>query len=137
NVNAATVQWTPRMYSHRRSTTDYSKNWTQFAKRTVAQSTNLTVFIHTKGDGVEWHLYGVDDCALTHEEVPVRFQNSVVLSNGVFQASVTGKIGFSNVIERSVTLTNWFPLTNMFNSNGVVTFRDIATNGARCYRASQ
>src|SRR2546423_1193391 len=44
NWNAATVQWTPRMYSHRRSTTDYSKNWTQLAKRVVAQGTNLTVF---------------------------------------------------------------------------------------------
>jgi hypothetical protein len=60
-----------------------------------------------------------------------------VLSNGIFQASVTGKIGFSNVIERSVTLTNWIPLTNMFNSNGVVTFRDTGTNAARFYRARQ
>jgi hypothetical protein len=136
NVNAGTVQWTPRMYSHRRSTTDYWKNWTQFAKRAVAQGTNLTVFIHMKGDGVQWHLYGVDDCALTHEEVPVRFNNAGV-SNGVFQANVTGKIGFSNRVERSITLTNWFPLTNIFNSNGVVTFRDPTTNAARFYRASQ
>ncbi|HWN97320.1 MAG TPA: hypothetical protein VNT99_19970 [Methylomirabilota bacterium] len=137
NANAGTVQWTPRMYSHRRSTTDYSKNWTQFAKRAIAQSSNLTVFIHMKGDGVQWHLYGVDDCALTHEEVPVQFQNSSIESNGVFQASVTGKIGFSNIIERSVTLTNWSPLTNIMNSNGVVMFRDTATNTVRFYRAKQ
>jgi hypothetical protein len=137
NVNAGTVQWTPRMYSHRRSTIDYWKNWTQFAKRVVAQSTNLTVFIHMKGEGVQWHLYGVDDCALTHEEVPVRFQNQSIISNGIFQASLTGKIGFSNRIERSVTLTNWLPFTNIFNSNGVVTFRDAATNTVRFYRANQ
>jgi hypothetical protein len=137
NVNSTAVQWTPRMYSHRRSTTDYSKNWTQLAKRAVAQSTNVTVFIHMNGEGVQWHLYGVDDCTLTHEEVPVRFQNSSVSSNGVFQASVTGKIGFSNVIERGVTLTNWFPLANLFNSNGVVIFQDTATNSVRFYRARQ
>jgi hypothetical protein len=137
NANAATVQWTPRMYSHRRSTTDYSKNWTQFAKSVVARSTNLTVFIHMKGDGVEWHLFGVDDCALTHEETPVQFQNSAVLSNGVFRASVTGRIGWTNVIERSVTLTNWLPHTNIMNSNGVVTFLDRATNAVRFYRARQ
>lgn len=136
NINAGTVQWTPRMYSHRRSTVDYSKNWTQFAKRVVAQNTNLTVFIHMKGDGEEWHLYGVDDCALTHEDVPLRFQNAAV-SNGVFQASVTGKLGFSNVIESSVTLTNWIPLTNIFNSNGIITFRDPANNGRRFYRSNQ
>jgi hypothetical protein len=137
NASAGTVQWTPRMYSHRRSTIDYSKNWTQLAKRVVAQSTNLTVFIHMKGDGVEWHLFGVDDCALTHEEVPVQFRNFGVLSNGVFEASVTGKIGFSNWIEGSGTLTNWFPITNLFHSNGTVTFRDPATNAARFYRARQ
>ena len=136
NINAGTVEWTPRMYSHRRSTTDYSKNWTQFAKRAVAQGTNLTAFIHMKGEGVQWHLYGVDDCALTHEEVPVRF-NDAGATNGIFQASVTGKIGFSNRIERSLTLTNWSPLTNIFNSNGVVTFRDSATNALRFYRARQ
>jgi hypothetical protein len=137
NINSSAVQWTPRMYSHRRSTVDYSKNWTQFAKRAVAQSTNLTVFIHMKGDGVQWHLYGVDDCALTHEEVPVRFINPAVLGNGTFQAEVTGKIGFSNVIERSITLTNWSPFTNIFNSNGAVMLRDVATNAVRFYRSTQ
>lgn len=134
NVNAGTVQWTPRFYSHRRSTSDYSKNWTQVAKRTVAQSTNLTVFIHMKGDGVEWHLYGVDDCTLTHEEVPVRF-TSRSMNGNVFEASVAGKLGFSNIIEHSTTLTNWALLTNIFNSNGVVRFSDAATNGWRAYRA--
>jgi hypothetical protein len=136
NVNAATVQWTPRFYSHRRSTTDYAKNWTQVAKRVVAQGTNLTVFVHMKGEGVQWHLYGVDDCALTHEEVPVRFEKASVL-NGAFEANVTGKLGFSNVIERSITLTNWVSFTNIFNRNGVVSFRDSSTNTARFYRARQ
>lgn len=137
NVNASTVQWMPRMYSHRRSTVDYSKNWTQLAKRVAAQSTNLTVFIHMKGEGVEWHLFGVDDCALTYEDIPVRFRNSAVSSNGVFQATVTGRIGLTNVVERSVTLTNWLPHTNIMNSNGVVTFQDSATNAFRFYRARQ
>jgi hypothetical protein len=137
NMTASTVQWTPRLYSHRRSTTDFSRNWTQLAKRAVAQSTNLTVFIHMKGEGVQWHLYGVDDCALTHEEVPVRFGHQSLSSNGVFQASVTGKIGFSNVIERSATLTNWAFFTNVLNSNGVVIFQDAATNSAQFYRARQ
>jgi len=128
NVNAPTVQWTPRMYSHRR--------WNQLAKTAIAQSSNLTVFIHMKGEGVQWHLYGVDECALTHEEVPVRFRGAQI-TNGSFQASVTGKIGFTNFIERSTALTNWSPFTNVMNSNGVVTIRDAATNGARFYRARQ
>jgi len=99
NVNAGTVQWTPRMYSHRRSTTEYSKNWTQFAKRVVAQSTNLTVFIHMKGDGVQWHLYGVDDCALTHEEAA--FTLMVLLLNifaKAFPATVTRIFGRAQVL---------------------------------------
>jgi hypothetical protein len=128
NVNAATVQWTPRMYSHRR--------WNQLAKTAIAQSSNLTVFVHMKGEGVQWHLYGVDDCALTHEEVPVEITNAQTI-NGVLHASVSGKIGFTNFIERSTALTNWSPFTNVMNSNGMVTFRDSATNAARFYRARQ
>ena len=108
-----------------------------YTARVAAQGTNLTVFIHMKGEGVEWHLFGVDDCALTHEDIPVRFRNSAVLSNGVFQATVTGRIGLTNVVERSVTLTNWLLHTNIMNSNGVVTFQDSATNAARFYRARQ
>ncbi len=46
NINANTVQWTPRMYSHR--------HYTQLAKTTVAQSSNLTVFVSMKGTGGDW-----------------------------------------------------------------------------------
>jgi hypothetical protein len=137
NVNANTVQWTPRFYSHRRSTTDYSKNWTQVAKRAVAQSTNVTVFVHMKGDGEEWHLYGIDDCALTHEEVPARFSDASV-ANGVFQARFTSKIGRTNYIERSTTLTNnWQPVATIISSNGVNVFQDSTNAPFRFYRAHE
>ena len=98
NVSSSAIQWTPRFYSHRRSTKDYSKNWTQVAKRAIAQGTNITVFVHMKGDGEEWHLYGIDDCALTHEEVPATF-SEVRVTNGVFQARFTSKIGRTNYID--------------------------------------
>lgn len=57
--NAASVRWTPRMYAH--------LHWTNLAKSAVAQSAAITVFVSMKGDGVEWHLYGVDDAVLSTE----------------------------------------------------------------------
>lgn len=60
NPASAAVQWTPRFYSHLR--------YTPVAKTVVAQTNALTVFIHMQGSGGQWHLYGVDDCALSTEE---------------------------------------------------------------------
>lgn len=57
--NAGSVRWTPRMYSH--------LHWTNLAKSAVAESPAITVFVSMKGDGVEWHLYGVDDAVLSTE----------------------------------------------------------------------
>jgi hypothetical protein len=56
---APSVQWTPRMFSHLR--------WTNFATNAVAQGNAVTVFVSMKGDGGEWHLYGLDDTVLTTE----------------------------------------------------------------------
>lgn len=129
NVNASTVQWTPRIYSHR--------HWSNLARTAVAQSSNLTVFVTMKGLGGQWHLYGLDDCALTHEEVPVRFEPARIVANEMFQAVVTGRIGTTNIIERSFDLTNWQRAAVFVNSNGAALFQDTATNAQRFYRARQ
>jgi hypothetical protein len=57
DANAASVQWTPRTYSHLR--------YGNLAKSAVAQGTAVTVFVRMTGSGGEWHLYGVDDAVLT------------------------------------------------------------------------
>jgi hypothetical protein len=57
--SASSIQWTPRMYSH--------LHWTNFAKSAVAKGNACTVFISMKGDGVQWHLYGIDDVAFSTE----------------------------------------------------------------------
>ena len=51
----------------------------------LAKSTNLTVFISMKGTGVEWHLYGVDDCVLSREEIPTRFRETRVTGDGLLR----------------------------------------------------
>jgi hypothetical protein len=116
NAAAASVQWTPRMYSHRR--------YSNLAKAAVAQGTNLTVFISMKGDGVQWHLYGVDDAVLTHEDIPTRFESPTVLSNGVFQATLLGRAHRTNVIEASTNFAQWLPVTNLLNTAGTTPFQD-------------
>ena len=93
NAAAASVQWTPRMYSHR--------HYSNLAKTAVAKSTNLTVFISMKGTGVEWHLYGVDDCVLSREEIPTRFRETRVTGDGLLQTTITSKANRTNRIEAS------------------------------------
>lgn len=60
NPASAAVQWTPRFYSH--------LHYTPVAKSVVAQTNALTVFVHMQGQGGQWHLYGIDDCALSTED---------------------------------------------------------------------
>jgi hypothetical protein len=127
NVNAATVRWTPRMYSHR--------HYTQLANHAVAQNTNLTVFVRMQGEGVQWHLYSVDECALTHEEVPTRLLDPTVSSNGLFRATVASRANRSNIVEGSTTLTNWSAITGFHNSTGTGAFTNSAGGPRRFYRA--
>ncbi len=110
NPTNATVQWTPRLYSHRR--------YTQLAKIAVPQSTNLTVFINMKGDGGAWHNYAVDDCALTREGIPLRFDAPAVLPDGAVQLTLLGKANRTNLIEASAAFTNWVAVTSVWNATG-------------------
>jgi hypothetical protein len=131
NATNATVQWTPRLYSHRR--------FTQLARTAVAQSTNLTVFISMKGDGGEWHNYGVDDCALTREDIPLRFDAPAVLPDGALQLTLLGKANRSNVIEGAAALANWSTVTSVWNATGRIVTTNPPAAGAtqRFFRARQ
>jgi len=129
NAAASTVQWTPRMYSHR--------HYSNLARTAVAQNTNLTVFISMKGTGGEWHLYTVDDCILSQENVPTRLSQTSLTPNGSFQTVVTSKANRTNAIDASTNLSNWSSLTNVLNKTGTLPFSDpAATNySQRFYRA--
>jgi hypothetical protein len=119
NATNATVQWSPRLYSHRR--------YTQLARTAIAQSTNLTVFISMKGDGGEWHNYAVDDCALTTEEIPLRFGPPSLLPNGELRLALQGRANRTNVIESSAALQTWSAVATLWNATGtVVTTQPIA-----------
>jgi hypothetical protein len=125
----ASVQWTPRTYSHRR--------YTQLARSVVADASNLTVFISMKGDGGQWHLSGVDDCALTTEDIPTRFTAATLGPDGSFQATLASRANRTNVLEASTTLTNWNLVTNVLNAKGTVEFSDAGTTNTarRFFRA--
>lgn len=131
NPTNATVQWTPRMYSHR--------HYTQLARTAVAQNTNLTVFISMKGDGGEWHNYGVDDCTLTREDIPLRFEAPTLLPDRALQLTLLGRANRTNVIEASSTLTNWGAVTSVWNATGqkVITNPPPAGVSNRFFRARQ
>ena len=115
NPTSSTVQWTPRMYSHLR--------YTQLAKTVFAQSNAITVFARMNGQGGQWHLYGVDDCVLTHEEVPLRFGPSRALpDSNRFEMTLYGKANRTNQIEVSTNLVDWRPSGTVVNRGGVVQF---------------
>ena len=102
------MQWTPRTYSHLR--------FTQLAKTVFAQSNAITVFVRMQGKGGDWHLYGIDDCVLTHEDVPLRFgQSAALTSSNRFQMTLYAKAHSTNQIEFSTNLTSWRPLGLVVN----------------------
>lgn len=112
NPTASTVQWTPRMYSHLR--------YTQLAKTVFAQSNAISVFVRMQGKGGDWHLYGIDDCVLTHEEVPLRFGPSRGLSSNRFEMTLLGKMNRTNQLEVSTNLLDWRAANVLFNRTGAV-----------------
>lgn len=130
NPNAASVVWTPRMYSHRR--------YTQLATSAIAQGSALTVFVRMQGSGGQWHLYAVDDCALTHEEIPLRL-HAPHWSDGVFQSILVGKPHRTNLVERTTDFLTWTPVTNAVNLTGEIPFADQppGDGAAQFYRARQ
>jgi hypothetical protein len=118
---SSSVQWTPRFYSHLR--------YSNVAKTAKAQSGYLTLFLHMKGDGVEWHLYGVDDCLLTEaERGPVSLSAPQREGDGAFAFTLTSDPGSTNRIEASTNLLDWEALAAVLNTNGILRFLD---QGAR------
>jgi hypothetical protein len=131
NPASSSVQWTPRMYSHR--------HYTPLGKTVRAHSTNLTVFVSMKGDGVEWHLYGVDDCVLSDETIAPRLEPVAFPPEQSLRINLFGKANRTNLIERSTDLETWMPWTNLFNFGGMVSFEDASASQSqtRFYRARQ
>ncbi len=126
---AASVQWTPRMYSHLR--------YTQLAKTAFAQSNAITVFVRMNGQGGQWHLYGVDDCVLTHEEVPLHFGPSRVAPNNRFETTLYGKANHTNQIEFSTNFVNWSPLGIVVTRGGIapISIPSLTNHQKRFFRA--
>jgi hypothetical protein len=89
------------------------------------------------GRGGQWHLYGIDDCVLTHEEVPLEFGRVNPAPNNRFQVVLYGKARQTNTIEASTNFVSWRPVGVVVNSNGAVQFGvPLLTNfPARFFRA--
>ncbi len=126
NPLASTVQWTPRMYSH--------MHYSNLAKTALAASGFLTVFISMKGDGEEWHLYGVDDCVLTETAVAQPcWTNPRMPSDGLFSAQIVGDTGVTNTVEVSTNLLDWSFLKLVLQTNAVTSFIDSPPPGTTNY----
>jgi len=129
NPNASSVRWTPRLYSH--------LHYSNPALATVASNTTLTVFVHFKGEGVEWHLYGIDDCVLTETDPPPPLLIAPKLDpDGSFSCQVGSEAGEWVRIEGSSDLGSWVALTNVLNATGLTRFTDPGGAPRRFYRAS-
>ncbi len=124
------IQWTPRMYSH--------LHYSNIAKTATAQAGFITAFISMKGNGGTWELYGVDDCVLTETAVSQPFWSaSQTQPDGSFTAQIVGDVGVMNTIQVSTNLVDWTDLTQLPQTNAVVTFADPAASrvGNLYYRA--
>jgi hypothetical protein len=128
NPAAATVRWTPRMYSHRR--------YTNLGKTVKAQNTNLTVFVSMKGDGVEWHNYALDHCVLSGEEIPTKVEPPTMRTNGAVGLRWSSRANRTNLLEVSTNLASWATRAGLLNLTGVQSFEDDEAPGRpqRFYR---
>jgi hypothetical protein len=102
NPNSGNIIWTPRMYSHLK--------YTNLAISATAASSYVTVFVSMKGDGGQWHLYGVDDCVLT-AEVPCTPPS--ITSHPQSQTKIVGQS-----VTFSVTASGSPPLSYQWRKNG-------------------
>lgn len=126
--NASSVRWTPRLYSHLR----YSNP----ALSIRATNAYLTAFIQFKGNGVEWHLYGLDDCVLSESEPPPpRLFAPYIDTQGRFSCQVGSEAGGWVQVESSPDLSTWAPVTNVLNPTGVLRFHGSANEPCQFYRA--
>jgi hypothetical protein len=127
---AATVQWTPRFYSHRRMS--------NVAKSVMAASGYLTVFVRMEGQGGQWHLFGVDDCVLTETPAtPPEMAEVVVGAGGEVTVRVKTGEGLDTTVEFSTDLEAWQMLTNGISQAGQFEATDPgpSVEGRRFYRA--
>lgn len=105
---ASTIQWTPQTYSHLR--------YSPVAKTAIAESNFITVFVQMKGEGVEWHNYGVDDGVLTPlEPLPLQPARFTTLERGAAELTFQfeGSTGYLHDIQTSSDLQNWNTWTNI------------------------
>jgi hypothetical protein len=126
--DAPSVQWTPRIYSH--------LHWTNVATSAVATGSAMTVFVNMKGDGGQWHLYGLDDTALTTEGPEPLPQVTLVVADGAtntlrltFDAAVNATAA-ANVENYLVTSQGTGPLT-VLSAQVVDPFTVILTTAAQ------
>jgi hypothetical protein len=115
------------MYSHR--------HYTQLAKTTVARNTNMTVFVSMQGLGGDWHVYAVDACALTHENIVPRFSESSFSSNGLFVTTLKSKANRTNTLESSSNLATWSTNAFIYSRSGTEHYTNSPAAGARFFRA--
>lgn len=130
NPNAATVQWTPRAYSH--------LHYSNLARNATAQAAFLTVFIRFQGQGVEWHLFGLDDCVLTETETaPPRLLAPALPTANRFAFTLAGEPGLTNRIEAATNPAAgpWLPLTNVLNATGATPVSVAVDTSQRFFRA--
>lgn len=127
--NAANVRWTPRFYSHRR--------FAAAAVSAVAQGSQITVFVQMKGNGGEWHLFGVDECVLT-EEAPALPSIAIAkpLADLVLVRGET-EPGVPVALEFSDDRMTWQMWTNGPATDGSIEWSDFSVGGRpqRYYRA--
>jgi hypothetical protein len=131
NPGSSTVQWTPRMYSH--------LHYSNIAKTAVARANQITVFISMKGQGGEWHLYGVDDCIVTETEprpVAAPLLTGARGSETEFQLEVYAEAGASILIESSLDLRAWNSFTNFIAGDKPTLVKDSLSGAGRFFRAS-
>lgn len=130
NPAAATVEWTPRFYSHRR--------FANAAHGATAQGDFLTVFVEMKGAGGQWHLFGVDDCVLTETAPsPPEFSAFEISTEALPRMTITADPGRTIVVESTSDFHSWETLANLANPTGIVEFSDPdpAREPGRFYRA--
>ncbi len=140
NPDSGSIKWTPYFYSHLRYTTA--------GISAVATGSAMSVFVQLKGQGGQWHLYGLDNCILSEAEPADSTPPTtpVVTDDGAFTTSTTelhaswsaedpdsGIASYSYAIGTAPDLEDVVPWTSVGSSTSVTKTGLTLTGGQTYY----
>ena len=118
-----------------------TNNWVPFSGTVRATGTNMTIWLDGQTGGTGLNKAACFDAVTvtcTAAPLPLHFESVTLEGTQQTRLVLSGEPGQSVTIQRSSNLVNWFLVTNLVNTDGMLQYTDRPTSNAkrRFYRAT-